>query len=182
MPAAPQPPVPVSALSERSLRAHQQQLRQAEGRAGGQPPSAGPKRGPAQTDGRVSTSAPTYSLALDGAAAAASPSHLAAALRTVAAATAKGEKAAQGAQVGAGRPSCINAQTRPCLYAGSKRCSGNCPSHSAAPPRTATSAVRWGKVCDGRKSRGGCRELTVATLGETVLVRLDKSSAAGFCL
>ena len=103
MPAPPQPPVPVSALSERSLLAHQQQLRRAEGRAGGQPTSAGSKRDPAQTDGRVSTSAPTYTLPLDAAAAAASPSHLAAALRTVAAATAKGSKAAQGAQVGEGR-------------------------------------------------------------------------------
>ena len=103
MPAQPQPPVPVSALSERSLRAHQRQLRQAEDRVGVHPPSAGPKRDPSQTDGRVSTSAPTYSLALDAAAAAASPSHLAAALRTVAAATAKGSKAAQMAQVGVRR-------------------------------------------------------------------------------
>ena len=103
MPAPIQPPVPVSALSERSLRAHQQQLRRAEGTAGGQPPSAGSKRDPAQADGRVSTSAPTYALALDAAAAAASPSHLAAALRTVAVATAKGSMAAQGAQVGARR-------------------------------------------------------------------------------
>lgn len=177
MAAPPQPPVPVSALSERSLRAHQQQLRQAEGRAGVQPSPAGSKRDPAQTDGRVSTSAPIYTLALDPAAAAASPSHLAAALRTATSAAKLGPKATRGAQVGAKHaPACVCLQMRPFLHAGSGCCLGGWLSHLAPALRTATLDTKGPQAAGRADVAVGC-----APYVATFVVRGPVDSGPGRC-